>query len=178
MKFALGKNPLYTDLKIINLNTVECKSKDYFACSLAFRQRPYKWIVTPIPSFWIPHDKHFMLLNQTRCYLKTWLFERVTNEGMSLNQYSLFQVAFIHIDRQMILTIHNHVITRIPRFSITHDKHFTWSLKIQNVQKEDKGFYMCQVNTDPMVSKVGYLDVVGTYICYTYRYFIKKRTAA
>ena len=82
---------------------------------------------------------------------------------MSLNQYSLFQVAFIHIDRQMILTIHNHVITRIPRFSITHDKHFTWSLKIQNVQKEDKGFYMCQVNTDPMVSKVGYLDVVGTY---------------
>ena len=72
-----------------------------------------------------------------------------------------FQVAFIHIDRQMILTIHNHVITRIPRFSITHDKHFTWSLKIQNVQKEDKGFYMCQVNTDPMVSKVGYLDVVG-----------------
>ncbi len=75
---------------------------------------------------------------------------------------SLFQVAFIHIDRQMILTIHNHVITRIPRFTITHDKHFTWSLKIQNVQKEDKGFYMCQVNTDPMVSKVGYLDVVGT----------------
>ena len=72
-----------------------------------------------------------------------------------------FQVAFIHIDRQMILTIHNHVITRIPRFSITHDKHYTWSLKIQNVQQEDKGFYMCQVNTDPMVSKVGYLDVVG-----------------
>lgn len=71
-----------------------------------------------------------------------------------------YKVAFIHIDRQMILTIHNHVITRIPRFSITHDKHFTWSLKIQNVQKEDKGFYMCQVNTDPMVSKVGYLDVV------------------
>ena len=64
----------------------------------------------------------------------------------------------------MILTIHNHVITRIPRFTITHDKHFTWSLKIENVQKEDKGFYMCQVNTDPMVSKVGYLDVVG--MCY------------
>ena len=75
----------------------------------------------------------------------------------------IFQVAFIHIDRQMILTIHNHVITRIPRFSISHDKHYTWSLKIQNVQQEDKGFYMCQVNTDPMVSKVGFLDVVGMY---------------
>ena len=134
-----------------------------------------------VPFWWVDSyytDLKFINLNTLRYYLETWLFERVINEGMLLNQYSLFQVAFIHIDRQMILTIHNHVITRIPRFSITHDKHFTWSLKIQNVQKEDKGFYMCQVNTDPMVSKVGYLDVVGTYICYTYRYFIKKRTAA
>ena len=64
----------------------------------------------------------------------------------------------------MILTIHNHVITRIPRFTISHDKHYTWSLKITNVQQEDKGHYMCQVNTDPMVSKVGYLDVVGKII--------------
>ena len=69
-------------------------------------------------------------------------------------------MAFIHLDRQMILTIHNHVITPNPRFTISHDKYFIWSLKIENVQKEDKGFYMCQVNTDPMVSSVGYLDVV------------------
>ena len=99
-----------------------------------------------------------------------------------MSNFGLFQVAFIHIDRQMILTIHNHVITRIPRFTITHDKHFTWSLKIENVQKEDKGFYMCQVNTDPMVSKVGYLDVVGMYFrlhttLLPYRYFIKKSKA-
>ena len=75
----------------------------------------------------------------------------------------MFQVAFIHIDRQMILTIHNHVITRDPHFSITHDKNITWSLKIQNVQEEHKGFYMCQVNTDPMVDQVGHLDIQGTY---------------
>ena len=74
-----------------------------------------------------------------------------------------FQVAFVHIDRQMILTIHNHVITRIPRFSISHDKHLTWTLKIEKVTEEDKGFYMCQVNTDPMVSTVGHLDVVGKF---------------
>ena len=74
-----------------------------------------------------------------------------------------FQVAFIHIDRQMILTIHNHVITRNPRISISHDKHLTWTLKIEKVTEEDKGFYMCQVNTDPMVSTVGHLDVVGKF---------------
>ena len=70
----------------------------------------------------------------------------------------------------MILTIHNHVITRIPRFTISHDKHYTWSLKITNVQQEDKGHYMCQVNTDPMVSKVGYLDVVGKILCVNTKY--------
>ena len=88
-------------------------------------------------------------------------------------------MAFIHIDRQMILTIHNHVITRIPRFTISHDKHYTWSLKITNVQQEDKGHYMCQVNTDPMVSKVGYLDVVGKIVPmrkYLYFSLMKKKS--
>ena len=80
---------------------------------------------------------------------------------LKLFKIFFFQVAFVHIDRQMILTIHNHVITRIPRFSISHDKHLTWTLKIEKVTEEDKGFYMCQVNTDPMVSTVGHIDVVG-----------------
>lgn len=71
-----------------------------------------------------------------------------------------YKVAFIHLDRQMILTIHNHVITRIPRFEMAHDKHHTWNLMVRNVQKEDKGHYMCQINTDPMLSNVGYLNVV------------------
>ncbi len=70
-------------------------------------------------------------------------------------------MAFIHLDRQMILTIHNQVITRIPRFAITHDKHHTWSLHIQDVQEADRGHYMCQINTDPMLSNVGMLSVVG-----------------
>ena len=70
------------------------------------------------------------------------------------------QVAWVHIDRQMILTIGRHVITRIPRFNIIHDSHHTWTLHIKDVQAEDKGYYMCQVNTDPMISQTGHLDVV------------------
>ena len=69
-------------------------------------------------------------------------------------------MAWVHIDRQMILTIGRHVITRIPRFNIIHDSHHTWTLHIKDVQAEDKGFYMCQVNTDPMISQTVYLDVV------------------
>ena len=72
----------------------------------------------------------------------------------------LVKVAWVHIDRQMILTIGRHVITRIPRFNIIHDSHHTWTLTIRDVQAEDKGYYMCQVNTDPMISQTGHLDVV------------------
>lgn len=72
-----------------------------------------------------------------------------------------YKVAFVHLDRQMILTIERNVITRIPRFQIHHDNHHTWSLHIENVQKEDKGHYMCQINTDPMLSQIGFVNVVG-----------------
>ncbi|KAL3289621.1 hypothetical protein HHI36_023031 [Cryptolaemus montrouzieri] len=71
------------------------------------------------------------------------------------------QVAWIHIDRQMILTIHRHVISRIARFSVSHDNAKTWLLHVSSVQQEDRGYYMCQVNTNPMISQVGYLQVVG-----------------
>lgn len=72
----------------------------------------------------------------------------------------LFQVAWIHIDRQMILTIHRHVISRVPRFSVSHDNAKTWLLHVSSAQQEDRGYYMCQVNTNPMISQVGYLQVV------------------
>lgn len=64
----------------------------------------------------------------------------------------------------MILTIHRHVIARIPRFGITHDSQKTWLLHVKGAQPEDRGYYMCQVNTNPMISQVGYLQVVGKYI--------------
>uniref|UniRef100_A0A1B6KD26 Ig-like domain-containing protein n=1 Tax=Graphocephala atropunctata TaxID=36148 RepID=A0A1B6KD26_9HEMI len=71
-----------------------------------------------------------------------------------------YKVAWIHIDRQMILTIHRHVISRVPRFSVSHDSQKTWLLHVTGVQQEDRGYYMCQVNTNPMISQVGYLQVV------------------
>ena len=56
-----------------------------------------------------------------------------------------FQVAWMHFEQSAILTVHNHVITRNPRISVTHDKHDkhrTWYLHIHNVHEEDKGRYM------------------------------------
>lgn len=60
----------------------------------------------------------------------------------------------------MILTIHKHVISRIPRYSISYDNANTWLLHVSQAQQDDRGYYMCQVNTNPMISQVGYLQVV------------------
>ncbi|CAG9816830.1 unnamed protein product [Phaedon cochleariae] len=66
----------------------------------------------------------------------------------------------MHFEQSAILTVHNHVITRNPRISVTHDKHRTWFLHINNVQEEDKGRYMCQINTVTAKTQFGFLHVV------------------
>ncbi|XP_067620613.1 uncharacterized protein DIP-theta isoform X3 [Eurosta solidaginis] len=71
-----------------------------------------------------------------------------------------YKIAWLRVDTQTILTIQNHVITKNHRMSITHAEKRAWILKIRDVKESDKGWYMCQINTDPMKSQVGYLDVV------------------
>ncbi|XP_054083643.1 hemicentin-1 [Zeugodacus cucurbitae] len=71
-----------------------------------------------------------------------------------------YKIAWLRVDTQTILTIQNHVITKNHRMSITHSEKRAWILRIRDVKEADKGWYMCQINTDPMKSQVGYLDVV------------------
>ncbi|XP_050730300.1 neurotrimin-like isoform X2 [Eriocheir sinensis] len=69
------------------------------------------------------------------------------------------QVAWIFVETQTILTIHHTIITKNPRFSLARNDHKHWYLKISDVRPSDRGLYMCQVNSDPMMSQVGFLDV-------------------
>ncbi|XP_070156144.1 neurotrimin isoform X2 [Polyergus mexicanus] len=71
-----------------------------------------------------------------------------------------YKVAWLRVDTQTILTISSHVITKNHRIAVTHIGHRTWSLHIKDTRQTDSGWYMCQVNTDPMSSIVGFLDVV------------------
>nr|CAI5837671.1 unnamed protein product [Callosobruchus analis] len=82
--------------------------------------------------------------------------ERIT---LTLVDNISFQVGWVKADTKAIQAIHDHVITHNPRVSVSHNDHTTWNLHIRNVQEEDRGQYMCQINTDPMKSQVGYLDV-------------------
>lgn len=45
--------------------------------------------------------------------------------------------------------------------TIAHVEGRAWVLRIRDVKESDKGWYMCQVNTDPMRNQIGYLNVVG-----------------
>ncbi|KAL3276395.1 hypothetical protein HHI36_011779, partial [Cryptolaemus montrouzieri] len=69
-------------------------------------------------------------------------------------------VAWVRVDTQTILSIHHNVITQNPRISLSFNDHRSWYLHIKNVQEADRGWYMCQVNTDPMRSRQGFLQVV------------------
>ncbi|XP_050100843.1 lachesin-like [Anopheles aquasalis] len=71
-----------------------------------------------------------------------------------------YKVAWLRVDTQTILTIQNHVITKNKRIGITYTEKKTWQLRIKDIRETDRGFYMCQINTDPMKSQMGYLDVV------------------
>lgn len=65
------------------------------------------------------------------------------------------------MDTQTLLSYDVHVISRDKRLKITNSNKRQWFLHIKDVNVEDRGYYMCQVNTEPMVSQEGYLDVMG-----------------
>ncbi|KAF7278900.1 hypothetical protein GWI33_007847 [Rhynchophorus ferrugineus] len=77
-----------------------------------------------------------------------------------VDNLSVFKVAWLRVDTQTILTIHTHVITKNHRIAVTQVEHRSWYLHIRDVRESDKGWYMCQINTDPMKSQMGYLNVV------------------
>ncbi|KOX70482.1 Lachesin [Melipona quadrifasciata] len=75
-----------------------------------------------------------------------------------------YKVAWVRVDTQTILSIHHNVITQNPRILLSYNDHRTWYLHIKKVEEVDRGWYMCQVNTDPMRSRQGYLEVVVTHL--------------
>lgn len=71
-----------------------------------------------------------------------------------------YRVGWLKVESKAIQAIHDHVITHNNRVSVSHSDHTMWNLHIKNVQQEDEGLYMCQINTDPMKSQTGMLSIV------------------
>ncbi|XP_043280754.1 lachesin isoform X2 [Venturia canescens] len=77
-----------------------------------------------------------------------------------VNHLGGYRVAWMKADTKAVLAIHEHVITNNGRLAVTHNDYNTWTLTIKSAKPEDRGVYMCQVNTDPMKSQSAYLEVV------------------
>ncbi|XP_046836037.1 lachesin-like isoform X1 [Vespa crabro] len=106
--------------------------------------------ITPevVPEFLAPLENHTVIQG------------RDVSFTCVVNHLQSYRVAWIKSDSRAILAIHTRMVTHNPRLSVTHNGHNTWKLHISNVQKNDSGSYMCQVNTDPMRSQMGYMEVV------------------
>ncbi|CRK94221.1 CLUMA_CG007736, isoform A [Clunio marinus] len=71
-----------------------------------------------------------------------------------------YKIAWLKVDTQTILSIQTHIITKNHRMTVSHVENRAWVLRIKEVKESDKGWYMCQINTDPMKNQVGFLNVV------------------
>lgn len=130
-------------------------NRDQFCFIFFCRLRGY--VCKLLISFWFWFEFQFGL--QIAVLLFGLILQAKTNSNI---QWFIFNMIFFPCsDTQTILTIQNHVITKNHRISILHSEHKTWQLKIKDIRESDRGFYMCQMNTDPMKSITGYLDVVG-----------------
>ena len=72
-----------------------------------------------------------------------------------------YKVAWLHSDKG-ILAVHPVVVTQNERITVSFDSRSTYHLKVDNIQEADAGKYICQINTEPMTSISGSLNVVGT----------------
>ncbi|XP_022240438.1 lachesin-like [Limulus polyphemus] len=71
-----------------------------------------------------------------------------------------YKVAWLRVKNQTLIAVHTKVILRSDRYSVSHQNLRIWKLKIEKVTLEDKGYYMCQVNTPVLKTKPAYLEVV------------------
>lgn len=70
-----------------------------------------------------------------------------------------FRLAWFHKDRHTLLALHDSVIVKNGRISVRSHANTTFYLTIHDVREEDRGSYMCQLNTVPMRGQVGHLEV-------------------
>lgn len=99
-----------------------------------------------------------------------------------------YKVGWLRASDQTILSIHTRIVTHNARISVSYESggssgsgggtaaggtfgvtgssqateevvNGTWSLHIRQLKESDRDCYMCQINTSPMISQLGCLDI-------------------
>ena len=60
-----------------------------------------------------------------------------------------------------ILTFQEKTIIDDERIQVDHTFSREWNLRVNRVKYGDQGIYKCQVNTEPVISYIVHLTVVG-----------------
>ena len=78
-----------------------------------------------------------------------------------------FQMAWIKDETQSLLpsllTRDHRVFTNNSRISVVEREGDWLQLKIKDLTPSDQGWYLCQINTDPMVSDRAFFEVKGLW---------------
>ena len=70
-------------------------------------------------------------------------------------------MSWIKVETQSVLTMEQRVISNNSRISVGERDGDWFQLKIKDLTPSDQGWYLCQINTDPMVSERIFLEVKG-----------------
>lgn len=106
----------------------------------------------------------------------------------------IFQVGWLRASDQTILSVHTRTVTHNARISVSYETsgcsgsgaasgnafgvtgssqateevvNGTWRLHIRQLKESDRDCYMCQINTSPMISELGCLDILGKNCLYS-----------
>ncbi|XP_053611773.1 limbic system-associated membrane protein-like [Plodia interpunctella] len=89
----------------------------------------------------------------------TFLVGREAVLGCSVINLGKHKVGWLRAEDQTILTMHDRPVLG-SRYSVNMDDPMTWKLRIKPLRAEDRGCYMCQINTQPnMKWQIGCIDV-------------------
>ncbi|CAH4023002.1 unnamed protein product [Pieris brassicae] len=79
--------------------------------------------------------------------------------GCSVLNLAKHKVGWLRAEDQTVLTMHERAVLG-SRYAVTLDPPRTWQLRIRPLRAEDRGCYMCQINTQPtMTWQIGCIDV-------------------
>ncbi|KAG7300417.1 hypothetical protein JYU34_016030 [Plutella xylostella] len=79
--------------------------------------------------------------------------------GCAVTNLAKHKVGWLRAEDQTVLTMHDRAVLG-ERYSVSLDAPRTWQLRIRPLRAEDRGCYMCQINTQPnMLMQTGCIDV-------------------
>ncbi|XP_041980673.1 lachesin-like isoform X2 [Aricia agestis] len=78
--------------------------------------------------------------------------------GCSVTNLGKHKVGWLRAEDQTVLTMHERAVLG-SRYAVSLDSPRTWQLRIRPLRAEDRGCYMCQINTQPLTWQIGCIDV-------------------